>query len=248
MLELYDTNNWARVKFETDTTGLPLRHLFETAYSLPEPAVFFFDGIQAKARRLAIFPDYKKGRNQAPDNFYILLSALKELLLHTKHIVLEVPGYEADDVIATFCKTQEPNSVTIFSTDKDFCALGQNLPMVTLKTLRPEDVRLYKTLVGDISDCVPGLKGFGAKTFETLSSEHKVCWRDWLDGGAATAAQLGLAKSSHVAYWKDNPELLRVFWKVVGFFDVPTDLMQKHIKSGISNYPLANLILKELLQ
>ena len=49
MLDLYDTNNWARIKFETDTSGLPLRTLFHLAFYAPQPAVFFFDGFNAKA-------------------------------------------------------------------------------------------------------------------------------------------------------------------------------------------------------
>jgi 5'-3' exonuclease len=147
MLELFDSNNWARIEFEVDPTGLPLRRLFYKAFYSSTPSVFFFDGAGGKARRKSIHPTYKSGRNQAPDNFYIMLGFLKELLLHTPNVIVEVPGYEADDVIATFVKANPGTPITIYSTDKDFCALGVETPMARMKDGVPAcDVRLCSGL------------------------------------------------------------------------------------------------------
>ena len=252
MLDLYDTNNWARVKFETDTSGLPLRTLFNLAFYAPQPAVFFFDGFNAKEMRKAIFHGYKSKRKPAPDNFYLLLKVFKELLHHTKHVIVEIPGYEADDVIATFVKGSPGLEVQILSTDRDFCALGVQTPMASLKGVAPEDVRLYKTLCGDTSDSIDGIPGFGEKTFLKLTPEQKKNWVGYLEDGVrkhpTNFPSLGLTRPGHIEWASKNMELLCTYWQIIGFYDVPMPLIGQHTRVGKPNLELANSKLKEMLQ
>lgn len=245
MIDCYDSNNWVRIKFET---GQMLRDLYIEVFHRPV-SFFVFDGKNAKAIRKAIYEGYKLNKTPAPDNFYLMLGVFKELLLHTHHIIIDVPGYEGDDVINTLAKTQDLN---IFSTDRDFCALhreGILTPMANLKGVAAHEVRLYKTLVGDTTDSISGIVGFGRKAWESLTEEHKVQWLIFLRGGEAPpSAHLGLLKPGHVVWYEKNQELLRCFWKVIGFFEIPTELLALHIKNGTPNWARGDALLKEMVQ
>ena len=251
-MELYDTNNWARIAFEADSSGLPLRNLFHRAFHSPL-AVYFFDGYGAKKLRLAKYPLYKTGRKRAPDNFYIHLGAFKELLLHTGNIIVEVPGYEADDVIATFVKANPTGTFEIKSTDRDFCALireGVTTPMANLKGVEACDVRLHKTLCGDTGDTITGIVGFGGAAWKNLTPEHKAAWYDHFENkrDATFLDSLGLVKPSHIKWVTENSELLHTFWEIIGFYTVPDDLIRQHTRVGTQNYALADSKLKEMMQ
>lgn len=252
MLALYDSNNWARREFEVDPTGLPLRRLFTKAFYSDSPGVYIFDGPGAKNLRKSKFPGYKSKRKPASDNFYLMLGFFKELLLHTANVIVEVPGYEADDVIATFSKNNPETEIVIHSTDRDFCALHRpNLttPIANLKGVAPEDVRLYKTLCGDNSDSISGIVGFGDSAWTKLSENNKKNWLRHLGQTEVFSPfDLGLTKPSHIKFMEENGELLRTFWEIIGFYDVPQDLIAKHTRVGTPDLALANSKLKELLQ
>jgi len=255
MLDIYDCNNYVRVKFETDTSGLPLRNLFTDAFT-SAPALYIFDGANAKALRRARFPGYKVGRTPAPDNFYLHLNFFKELLLHTNNVVIEVPGFEADDVIGTYCKANPEIPKKILSTDRDFCALhhyNTETPMANLKGVDSKEVRLHKTLLGDSSDKIPGLKGFGPKAWAELTPEHKANWVGMFEHDIEKtlpwpAEELGLTKKSLIERLDYDLPLLRAFWEIIGFYDVPVELLARHTIVGVKNYELANAKLRESLQ
>lgn len=249
--KLYDTNNYARKVFERSSSGLPLRELFDAAYFEPEPAVFFFDGPGAKAPRLALYPEYKAKRVGAPDNFYIILRFFEELLAHTNNVIVKVPGVEADDVIATYVRANPEGIFEIESTDRDFGALhraGVTQPNANMKGVPADEVRLHKTLLGDTSDNIPGLVKFGPKAWEALTPEHKANWVKHLEGGEVEHPNdLGLTKVIHITNWMRDMELLRIYWKIIGFFDVPMDTIAKNMRLGTKNYDLANQKMKASL-
>lgn len=251
MTKLYDTNNYARKVFERSKSGLPLRELFDEAFFSPEPAVFFFDGPGAKAPRLALYPAYKSGRNAAPDNFYLLLRFFEELLLHTNNVIVKVPGVEADDVIATYIKANPTTIFEVESTDRDFGALhrpGVTQPNANMKGVPADEVRLHKTLLGDTSDTIPGLVKFGPKAWESLTKEHKANWVRHLEGADVNdLSDLGLTQKIHITNWLRDKDLLRVYWKIIGFFDVPMETIAKHMRLGTKNYDLANSKMKASL-
>lgn len=249
MLKLFDCNNTVRVRFEADTTGLPLRGLFLEAFS-SGPNVYFFDGKGSKALRREIYPEYKGKRKAAPDNFYLLLNFYKELLLHTNNVIVEVPGYEADDVIATFCKANPTTEIEIDSTDRDFCGLlreGLTTPKANLKGVPAEEVRLYKTLVGDTSDNIPGIVGFAGGAWEKLTPWNKELFTQFFEGKISLQElpEMGLHTPKHQ---KADFKLLQIYWDIVGFYGVPNELIQKHTRVGTKNYALADSKLKESLQ
>lgn len=254
MLNIFDGNNYARVEFEVDPTGLPLRRLFSKAYFEQQAGIYVFDGAGHKALRLAQYPEYKSKRKPAPDNFRIMLGFYKELLRHTNKVVVEVPGYEADDVIATLVRANPTIPITIHSTDRDFCALETDLvkiPEANLKGVERQDVRLYKTLCGDTSDSISGIRLFGDKAWALLEPQHKAYWQAVLKNRTLEMAdhdQLGLTRELFRNWLAQNHKLVQTFWDIVGFYDVPKEIISKHTSVGVSNYPLAESKLKDLLQ
>jgi hypothetical protein len=254
LLNLFDGNNFARVQFEADPGGLPLRNLFVRAFQDPLPGIFVFDGVNSKAMRRVLYPMYKEGRKPAPDSFYLMLGFYKELLMHTNKTLIEVPGFEADDVIATLVLANPELNIVIDSTDRDFCALENErvtTPKANLKGVERKDVRLYKTLVGDTSDKIGGIRLFGPKFWGTLDIKHRAHWIETLTKRELQMAdydRLGLTRELHRNWLAHNHELLQTFWDIVGFYDVPMELINKHTKFGTPNHALAMSKLEELMQ
>ncbi len=135
------------------------------------------------------YADYKATREKTPDELVAMFPALRELVLAMNLPLIEVPGYEADDVIATVAKQAEAagHDVLIVTGDKDFLQIVS--PHVKLyNVLRPdraveiqgreaaeakfgvgpEHVIDVLALMGDTSDNVPGVEGIGPKTASEL--------------------------------------------------------------------------------
>lgn len=138
------------------------------------------------------YDDYKGGRSETPDELKMQFPVAKELLSMMGIKYLEMPGYEADDIIGTFAKMiDEDNDYEglIVSSDKDLLQLISD--KVTVKLLKSKDyimmdktnfvdtyglepVRMIdlKGLMGDASDNIPGVRGIGEKTALKLLHEY----------------------------------------------------------------------------
>ncbi|MRR18602.1 DNA polymerase I [bacterium] len=143
--------------------------------------------------RNEIYPAYKANRDATPEDIKIAVPYIKRLLDAYRIPVIEVPGFEADDVIGTLSRKAAEEGYTAFmmTPDKDFAQL------VTEKVVmyRPgrgggdaetwgekEIVREYGVppanitdllgLMGDASDNIPGAPGIGPKTACKLISEY----------------------------------------------------------------------------
>lgn len=136
-----------------------------------------------------IYPDYKGHRPDAPEElipqFPLIREASEAFGLHT----IEIEGYEADDIIATYARqaTNAGADVTIISSDKDLMQLvGDKVEMFDeMKSRRirrdevierfgvgPEKVVEVQALAGDAVDNVPGIPGIGVKTAAQLINEY----------------------------------------------------------------------------
>jgi hypothetical protein len=249
MIHLFDCNNWVRRQFEVDPTGLAIRNLFEDAYRSPDPHIYIFDGFNSRAKRKALYPEYKEGRTKGSDNFYLTLNLFKELILHTNKLSLEIREWEADDIIGHIIRTRVPGSrYKIYSTDKDFAPFACDEVIVTCNAIKdtlPEDVRLYKTLVKDTTDNIPGIKKFGDGAWAKLSTQDKLQWKDFLDGKINSYPMTGLTPVS--ASWTAlNIPLLKIWWQIVEFIPMDDSLIAQNLKAGIPNYEVANQKLKAL--
>ncbi|MBX6362481.1 MAG: DNA polymerase I [Gemmatimonadetes bacterium] len=140
------------------------------------------------SQRTERYPAYKATREKMPDELRASLPRIRELIEAFRIPVLELPGYEADDVIGTLAVRAARAGIeaVIVSGDKDFyqllqdgvCLLnpgrggpaGVEEEWVDLRNaadrlgVAPERVRDYLALIGDASDNVPGAKGIGPKT------------------------------------------------------------------------------------
>ncbi len=140
-----------------------------------------------KSFRSGISDQYKATRDAQPEDLGLQMPVARELIAAWRLPVLEVAGFEADDVIATLVR-QAPDDVevVIVSTDKDLMQLvGDRVRLLdTMKDKRigpveveerfgvpPEKVLDLRALVGDTSDNIPGVKGIGEKGAAKLIAE-----------------------------------------------------------------------------
>lgn len=153
----------------------------------PDHLVVVFDPPGGKSFRQDLYADYKAQRDKQPEDLSAQIPAVQEIIQAYHLPVLQVDGFEADDVIATLA-VHAPDGfrVTILSTDKDLMQLVDER-VTLLDTMRdrrydaaaveerfgvpPEKVLDMRALVGDPSDNIPGVKGIGEKGAAKLIKE-----------------------------------------------------------------------------
>ena len=138
--------------------------------------------------RNEIYPEYKAHRPPAPEDLVPQFPLVREATAALNIQGIELQGFEADDLIATYaCKGREENlEVVIVSSDKDLMQLIR--PGVSMmdpmkgKTIgdaevmekfgvSPDKVIEVQSLIGDATDNVPGVPGIGPKTAAELIAQ-----------------------------------------------------------------------------
>jgi DNA polymerase-1 len=168
------------------------------AFDLPTPTF-----------RHEIFPEYKANRPPSPEDIRNSVPIIKQIIDYLNIARLELPGFEADDVVGTIAKKAEKEGFTVYmmTSDKDYGQLvsdnififkprkfGNDVEIVGV----PEILKKYSiqdpmqvvdilALWGDAVDNVPGVPGVGEKTACKLvgeygSVEHLLEKRDELKG------------------------------------------------------------------
>lgn len=139
------------------------------------------------------YPEYKAQRDATPEDIKRSVPVIKEILQAYNIPILEVPGFEADDVIGTLAKKAESIglSVQMVTPDKDYAQLvSPNITMCRpghgakgMELLGPAEVCEkygvgapvnvidYLSLTGDAADNIPGCPGVGEKTAKTLLAD-----------------------------------------------------------------------------
>jgi len=134
------------------------------------------------------FEEYKATRDEAPDEMIDQIPLIHDVVEALGLTRIELPGYEADDVIGTIAERAKSNGcrVVIVSSDKDFYQLvGESVtvfdpwkrveydPAGVEEAFGIEPSRVVDVLglMGDSSDNVPGVPGIGKKTATALVSE-----------------------------------------------------------------------------
>lgn len=135
-----------------------------------------------------IYPEYKANRSETPEDLIPQFPLFREACKAFNLPQIELPGYEADDIIATYAKqaVAQGNDVTIVSSDKDLMQLVNNnvrmLDPIKNKFIsydeveakfgvQPNKVIDVQSLAGDASDNIPGVPGIGVKTAALLINE-----------------------------------------------------------------------------
>jgi len=159
----------------------------------PDYIAVVFDTIEPTFRHKA-YPEYKATRQKMPEDMSAMMDTLKDVVRAFNVPVIELPGYEADDVIGTLAKRAEKEKVDAFlvTSDKDFMQLvsssvklyrpgkGGNDDEVVDESgvvekfgVPPGQVIEILGLIGDQSDNVPGVAGVGPKTAEPLIKKYR---------------------------------------------------------------------------
>ncbi len=143
--------------------------------------------------RYEMYKEYKAHRDETPEAIKIAVPYIQELLKAMHIPIIEVAGFEADDLIGTLAKQAEKEDYKVFmvTPDKDFAQLvSENIfmykparmgndieiwgiPEVLAKFEidRPEQVIDFLGMMGDAADNIPGLPGVGEVTAKKLLKE-----------------------------------------------------------------------------
>ncbi|MBP8646282.1 MAG: DNA polymerase I [Syntrophobacteraceae bacterium] len=219
----------------TNSRGMPTHAIYGFARMIrkvlreknPDYVCVVFDAPGPNFRH-SLYEAYKATRQKMPEDMAVQVPYIKALVRHQGIPQLEVPGYEADDLIATLTQVARNQgvAVTIVSADKDLLQLVQD-PWVRLWDPRkdqvlteksvqerfgvpPAHMRDYLALVGDSTDNIPGVKGVGDKTARQLLSR----WKTLHDLYSHLDE---ISKESLKKKLKEHQEDACLSWKLVSF-------------------------------
>lgn len=149
----------------------------------PDKLLFCFDAGEETFRHQEN-ATYKEGRAETPDDFYIQIPRILELVDTFGFRHVSDPKYEADDFLCTYAKAGEEAGmkVTIVTGDRDALQLATENVRIAIPHkgyqqteylgpkeilakygVRPDQIASYKGLTGDSSDNLPGVRGIGPK-------------------------------------------------------------------------------------
>ena len=183
-----------------------------------------FDTARATFRN-DIYPAYKANRPEPPEALVPQFPLVRDAARAFGLPAIELPGFEADDLIATYARlaAARGDRVTVASSDKDLMQLvGERTVMLDPIRMReigpaqvaekfgvpPDKVIDVQALAGDSTDNVPGVPGIGVKTAAALIES----WGD-LDSLLAGAAEIKQPKRRQNLI--DHADLARVSRRLV---------------------------------
>jgi DNA polymerase-1 len=160
---------------------------FLEAHSASHIAVVF-DSARVTFRN-DFYPEYKAHRPDPPEELIPQFALIREATDAFGVARLELPGFEADDLIAAYARAMDAQGgrTTIVSSDKDLMQLIRSsvimLDPIKQKPIReaevfekfgvtPDKVVEVQALAGDATDNVPGVPGIGIKTAAQLINEY----------------------------------------------------------------------------
>ncbi len=190
----------AKSDMKSPLTGEPTGAVFGFAnmvYSVlakekPDFVCIAFD-TAAPTFRHTQYDAYKANRQEFPEPLVPQMLRIKELITYLNIHQIEMPGYEADDIIGTIARVAGEQGMEVYcvTPDKDYCQLvtervkiyRPNMYESTYEVVDeakvcekfgvpPEKVVDILGLIGDTSDNVPGVKGIGEKTAVPLIQQY----------------------------------------------------------------------------
>lgn len=159
----------------------------------PDYILAAFD-LKAPTFRHKMYSEYKANRKGMPDDLAAQMPIMKDILSFMNIPILQLEGYEADDIIGTISRICGDDGVgcLIATGDRDDLQLAGNGTTVILASTKsgqsvtelfdetavkekygvtPQEFVDMKALMGDASDNIPGVKGIGEKTAAKLISQ-----------------------------------------------------------------------------
>jgi DNA polymerase-1 len=181
----------------TSPAGLPVNAIYGFLSMIikllkdekPEYLVFCYDRKEPSFRK-EMYAEYKAHRTEMPEDLVKQMPHIKGIAPIFGIPALEVPSFEADDIIGTMTKLGRKNDmeVIIVSGDKDFAQLIEPHVVLydTMKDhrynseevfkkwgVRPDQFIDFLAIVGDTSDNIPGVRGIGEKGAIKLLEQFK---------------------------------------------------------------------------
>ena len=215
---------------------------------------------KGKTFRHEAYDLYKAQREATPEDIRLAVPIIKDLIKAYNIPALEVPGYEADDVIGTMAKLAEKEGFDVFmlTPDKDYGQLvSEHISMYRPKhtggfeVMGPKEIREKYDLtsheqvidllglMGDASDNIPGCPGVGEKTAVKLlqqfgSIDVMLTRTDELKGALKTKIE-------------DNREQI-IFSRFLATIkiDVPVEFNEKELEVEPINEPALRALFEEL--
>ncbi|MBE5744597.1 MAG: DNA polymerase I [Clostridiales bacterium] len=142
--------------------------------------------LHAPTFRHKLYADYKAGRKSMPEELAIQMPILKEVLTLMNVKILELAGYEADDLLGTMAKkfnmqtyvyTGDRDAYQLVDETTNVCYTRKGVSDILELSLQnfkdeigitPSQIIDYKALMGDKSDNIPGVAGVGDKSALSL--------------------------------------------------------------------------------
>ena len=194
--------------------------------------------------RRDIFPEYKANRSETPEDILLSIPYVKRVLDAMCIPILEVAGYEADDVIGTLSQkgVEAGYDVYMVTPDKDYGQLVRDncriykqrgaegsIEIVDREAIRekygiddPQLVRDILALWGDASDNIPGVPGIGEKSACKLVQEWGTV-ENILDNVSKIKGKQG----EKIAEWADNLRLAKRLTTIC--LDVPIPFREEDL-------------------
>ena len=194
--------------------------------------------------RRDIFPEYKANRSETPEDILLSIPYVKRVLDAMCIPILEVAGYEADDVIGTLSQkgVEAGYDVYMVTPDKDYGQLVRDncriykqrgaegsIEIVDREAIRekygindPQLVRDILALWGDASDNIPGVPGIGEKSACKLV-------REWgtVENILENVAKIPGKQGEKIAGWADNLRLAKRLTTIC--LDVPIPFREEDL-------------------
>lgn len=212
-----------------------------------------------KTFRDDIYADYKGTRQKMPDELAQQMKRITQVVNALGIATFTAEGFEADDVLGTLARRAAGEGMDVLIVTGDRDALQLINPAVKVLTsgrffdqtilydeakvkerfkLRPDQLIDFKALVGDTSDNVPGVRGVGEKTAQSLLEQHET-----LDGvyahldDAPKRARVALEAGKDSAYLSRTLVTIRT--------DAPIQVDWEACRAQV-DYPRALALFREL--
>lgn len=217
------------------------RTLLDLMFAKQPPKYLAVSFDVGKTFRDEMFEAYKGTREKMPDELRVQIDRIREVVRALNIPVLELDGYEADDVLGTIAKQAKPLGVPvhIITGDRDILQLVDDNTVVELPASRgkrqpeiydtdkviekygitPAQIIDWKALEGDKSDNIPGVMGVGRKTAVKLLNAYGT-----LDEIYANVEHIKGAMGKKVAAGKDNAYLSQKLATIVTDAPITLDI------------------------
>lgn len=230
----------------------PVRELFGRLYSPPETTIIVWDGPYANKRRKELLPEYKATRRPKEESKIKFFDLAKAVVNFTPIIQVEIPGWEADDIIGTLInRYHQKYPLTVETTDGDFWQHKDKckLPLVSNKweKFSAQDCLLYKATVGEAKDNIKGISGFGQVAWDKLSASEKTALKIAHNESSLTKFEDALKWPPRCQPLDAAFEQFQLSWKLNTCWPVPHSEIDKHTVVGRPNLQAAEIFMQGYL-